>query len=230
MQVMNKYVIVGTLSVMAAVAIAFIGILNNAPDTKITTQSVYGDYKDICGYPVTHEMRLERFAKLIDSDDSFYYYRLHHAKFTHVEKENYLLANPLLDYWYESDDGRQIYFVTGACDLDNSNTQLVEIGPNYKKTVYPSYDDTKYDVLVAPGYPLIYKDTLKPVLDSDNCKRVADGYTADEKETLFTRENITFNPPWENQVIPLMDYCTSIGTYTMSVVEDHIQWKFTLKE
>ncbi len=186
------------------------------------------NYEDICGYPVTDQMRLDTISKISFRFNDPPYLELHSGKFTHVERSQYLTDIPLLQYWFDLDNGRQIYFEIEACDLDGSSMTLTEIGPNYgKEPQATDFDATKYKVLAAPGSPLIYKDTLLPVLDVDNCKRVADNYSKEEQPQLYTRETTTFDTPWKNQVFSLMDYCTSIGNYELKTLDGNINWSFT---
>lgn len=189
------------------------------------------NYEDICGYPVTDQMRLDTISKMSFRFNDPPYLELHPGKFTHVERSQYLTDIPLLQYWFELDNGKQIYFEIEACDLDGSSMTLTEIGPNYgKEPQATDFDATKYRILAAPGSPLIYKDTLLPVLDVDNCERVADNYSKEERPQLYTRETTTFDTPWKNQVFSLMDYCTSIGKYELKTLDGNINWSFTLFE
>ncbi|MCV0409630.1 hypothetical protein [Nitrosopumilus sp.] len=186
------------------------------------------DYEELCGYPVTDEMRLD----IIKNSWVSYgvpYLTSQQGNFTHVERSKYLTDIPDLQYWFVLKSGKQVYFEIGACDIDDSNITLGEIGPNYEKSQDIIVDGIHYTVLPAPGSPLIYNDTLLPVLDIDNCKRVADNYTKEERPKLFTRETTTFDAAWANQVFPLMDYCTGIGNYELKTIDGNINWSFTEK-
>lgn len=224
-------IIIGITSVASYFAYEQI-ILNDNPASKASKDSQESqNYEDVCGYPVTDKMRLGIISKASFGLDSEPYLKAHPGNFTHVERSQYLTDEPLLQYWFELKNNKQIYFEIGVCDLDGSNMTLTEIGPNYEKPQeIIGSDGTTYQVLAAPGDPLIYKDTLKPVLNYDNCKRVADGYTKRKGTTLFTRETTNFDNPWKNQVFPLMDYCTSIGNYEMTVIDDKPQWTFKILE
>ena len=105
-----------------------------------------------------------------------------------------------------------------------------EPGPNWEKPQDFVIDGITYVELNAPGGPLIYKDTLLPVLDKDNCKRIAKQHTEQERGTMNTRENPRYNqsPPWTYQILPLMDYCQSIGTFELKTADGNINWNFIL--
>ena len=221
----SKFLVPGSLSVLTLIAIFFVSISSD----NVTTQSVSDDYEKLCGYAVTDEMRLDMISKASFSSDSFPYLKGHSGNFSHVEKSVYLTDIPLIQYWFDLKNGNQVYFEMDVCNVDKSNITLGEVGPNYKKPEYTGFDTSKYIILPAPGSPLIYKDTLKPVLDLENCKRVADNYTKEERPKLFTRETTTFDAAWENQVFPLMDYCTGIGTYELKTRDGNINWSFTEK-
>ncbi len=228
----SKIILISSLSALAVIALFFVSTMNDISNNNVSTQSKPDNYEDVCGYPVTDEMRLDAISKLSYGFDPPYL-KLHPGNFTHVERSQYLTDIPLLQYWFELKNGKQVYFEMGACDIDGANITLATIGPNYKDWKIPEdadFDTAKYEILAAPGSPLIYQDTLKPVLDIDNCKRVADGYTKEERWQLFTRETTTFDPPWENQVFPLMDYCTGIGNYELKTLDGNINWSFTLLE
>lgn len=90
-------------------------------------------------------------------------------------------------------------------------------------------DGITYVELESPGRPLVYKDTLLPVLDADNCKRVADEYTKQQSQKIYLRENTFSERDWENQVFPLMDYCIGIGDYESETIDGNISWNFVLK-
>ncbi|MCE9651910.1 MAG: hypothetical protein K8Q89_02465 [Nitrosarchaeum sp.] len=188
------------------------------------------NYEDLCGYPVTHEMRKDIVESLKQRhDDTVSLVELNQGVFTHVDRSLYLTDMPRLQYWYEIKDGKQVYFEIDACAFDNSQTTYVQLGPNYEQSQDIIIDGVHHNILPAPGSPLIYKDSLLPVLDIDNCQRVADNYTKEERSKLFTRETTTFDAAWENQVFPLMDYCTGIGTYELKTHDGNINWSFTEK-
>lgn len=188
------------------------------------------DYEELCGYPVTHEMRRDIVESIKQRyDDKVPLVELHQGNFSHVERSLYLTDMPRLQYWYDLKDGKQMYFEIEACAFDSSHTSYGSPDPNHTKSQDVFIDGVYYKILPAPGSPLIYKDTLLPVLDADNCKRVADNYTEQEREQMLTRETVLLNPLWENQVFPLMDYCTDIGSYDMTTIDGKINWSFTEK-
>ena len=223
----SKFLVPGSLSVLALIAIFFVSVTINHDSNDLSTQSMPSNYEDICGTPVTDEMRLDIISKKSYSHDSIPYLKLHKGTFTHLEKSQYLTDIPIVQYWFDLENGKQVYFEMNVCDLEGSNITLGEIGPNYKKPQDIVMDGIKYKVLLAPGSPLIYKDTLKPVLDVSNCKRIADDYTIEERTRLIIRDD-SYDPVWKNQLFPLMDYCTGIGNYEMKTVDGHVTWSFTL--
>ncbi len=231
-----KIFLVGILSVVAVVALFVSLSVDDGTNNDISTQSEPYNYEDICGYPVTHEMRLDILSKskmgMRHDDPPFLDF--HDGVFSHVEKSQYLTDEPILHYWYDLENGKQVYFGIGACDLDDSDVLLTTLGPNYKDWKIPEdadFDITKYEVLAAPGSPLIYQNTLMPVLDVENCKRVADDYTNEGRWELVTRQTMNNSEaPWGNQLYPLMDYCTSIGKYELKTLDGNINWSYTLLE
>jgi hypothetical protein len=92
------------------------------------------------------------------------------------------------------------------------------------------FDSEKYYEEFDSGSPLMYLDTSNPVLDNDNCERYAYWLTKYQKEKLDRYEDYPRYPPWGNQIFPLVDYCTSVGDLTKTVVDDKIQWEFQLNE
>ena len=189
------------------------------------------DYEELCGYPVTHDMRrdfIESWKSRHDDRDPFVTIR--QGTFTHVERSNYLADIPILHYWYDLKNGKATYFAMEACSLDDYVFRG-EPGPNWEKPQDFVIDDITYVELNAPGGPLIYKDTLLPVLDEDNCKKIAKQHTEQERGKMYTRENPPHNqsPPWKNQLLPLMNYCQSIGTFELKTDDGNINWSFVLK-
>ena len=153
---------------------------------------------------------------------------LNQATFTHVERSLYLTDMPRLQYWYDLKDGRQMYFVVEACVSDDINVASFGYpGPNYEKPQDNVIDGVYHKVLSAPGYPLIYADSRLPVLDVDNCKRVAENYTKKERQELYTREHAGPEASWDYQVFLLMDYCADVGVFEMTSVDGKINWIFT---
>ncbi|MCV0391964.1 MAG: hypothetical protein K5790_01580 [Nitrosopumilus sp.] len=188
------------------------------------------DYEELCGYPVTHEMRRDIVESLKHADDRIPLVELNQGVFTHVERSLYLTDMPRLQYWYDIKDERQMYFEIEACAFDDSFIiHYVYPGPNHEESQDIVIDGVYHKILSAPGSPLIYKDSLLPVLDVDNCKRVADNYTKKERQDLYTRENAHPEASWNNQIFLLMDYCTTIGNFEMTTVDGQINWIFTEK-
>ena len=99
------------------------------------------------------------------------------------------------------------------------------------KLPIPDFDTAKYEVLDSSDFLLIYKDTFKPVLDIDNCQRGADSYTKRGIWELPTTRETSHSdhPAWKNQVLPLMDYCASVGDYVLKTADGNINWSFTVK-
>ena len=188
------------------------------------------DHEELCGYPVTYDMHrdfIESWKGRPGDKDPFL--TIKQGIFTHVERSNLLTDMPILHYWYELKNGQQVYFGMEACALDDLLFRA-EPGPNYEKPQEFEIDGTTYvELSSVPGNPWGYKDTLLPVLDVDNCKRVADEYTEQERERLLTRHTVNFDPQWKNQAFPLMDYCTSIGDYELNTLDRKITWTFTEK-
>lgn len=97
---------------------------------QIIVQSESHAYDDLCGFPVTDEMRLKaihdnsyRFTK-----EGISYFELYPGNFTHTTlAENYLPDDPHLNYWFELENGNQVYFRIGACDVDGSDTTRFEV-------------------------------------------------------------------------------------------------------
>ncbi|MFB5620847.1 MAG: hypothetical protein ACE5RC_06940 [Nitrosopumilus sp.] len=200
----------------------------NGKQTKYFTKMYSNNYEELCGYPVTQEMQktfLESWKSRPDDKDSFLTIR--QGVFSHVERSQYLTAIPILHYWYDLKDGKQTYFGMEACSLDKILFRA-EPGPNYEKPKDIVIDGVTYVELEAPGKPLIYKNTLLPLLNIDNCKKVADVSTEQQRQKIFTRENTDPDIPWANQIFQLMDYCNEIGNYEMNVVDGKIKWIFTV--
>lgn len=222
--------------VFAIVAIVIIGIISTSFyfDSKQKTdkdQLETQNYEDICGYPVTDDMRLDIISKaVLAGSDPEPYLEVNPAKFTHVKKLSYLVDIPILQYWFElEEDKQQIYFELDACNLDDSNILFAIPNKIQPKPSIPDFDTAKYEELHPPGGLLIHKDTLKPVLDADNCQRVAKQHTKYESWEMHTRENPPYStyPPWKNQILPLMNYCQSIGTFELKTADGNINWSFT---
>ena len=221
-----KLLLFGSLSVLAVIVLFFASVSTS----DVGSQSKSDNYKELCGYQVTDEMRLEIIYKYPTAgSEPLPYLQSHPGNFTHVEKSQYLEYYPSLKYWFELEDNRTGYFELGACDLDDSNITFGMPNKIQPKPTISDFDTTKYEALEAPGRPLIYKETLRPVLDIDNCQRIADGYTKEERWELFTRETTTFHPAWENQVFPLMDYCASLGNFVLKTADGNINWNFIIR-
>ena len=87
-------------------------------------------YEDVCGFPVTDEMRLNaiyeqsyRFTR-----EGIPYFELNPGNFTYVKlAENYDLDDPHLEYWFVLENRqKEIGFRIGACDIDGSSVSLFE--------------------------------------------------------------------------------------------------------
>ena len=202
----------------------------NDKPVKYFTDFDTEDYEELCGYPVTHEMRrdfIESWKGMPRDKDP--YLTIKQGTFTHVERSQDLTAIPVLHYWYDLKNGKKMYFAMEACSVVDLHYRA-EPGPNWEKPKEFEIDGVTYvELKNVPGGPWGYKDTLLPVLDVDNCKRVADGYTEQEREKLLTRETAYHDAPWKNQVFLLMDYCQSVGTFELKTADGNINWNFVLK-
>ena len=190
------------------------------------------DFADICGFPITDRTRLGFiYEKSNDfTNDDVSYLKLWGGTFTHVELSQYYEHTyPSLEYWFTLRTGEQVYFEIGACDTDGSGITLGKPGSDYLK-VKPGMYDNEYERISVPGFPLINTVTMQPVLDVDNCQGIAEYYTTLQSHTMFTPENVTFDPLWKDQVFPLMDYCNDIGRYTLDVIDGKINWGFSTLE
>ena len=189
------------------------------------------DYEDICGFPVTDEMRLNAIydGSTNFTNDGMSYLTLRGGSFTHVELSQYYETEyPSLHYWFTLRNGQQVYFKIGACEVEGSNITLGKPGPDYMK-IKPGMYDNEYHHIQGPGFPLINTVTMQPVLDIENCQGIAEYYTTLQSHTMFTRENVTFDPLWKDQVFPLMDYCNDIGNYEIEILYEKIKWSFKIK-
>ena len=202
----------------------------NDKSVKYFTDLDSEDYEELCGYPVTHDIRRDFIESWKDRhDDKDPLLTIRQGTFTHVERSQHLTDIPILHYWYDLKNGKQMYFAMEACSIDNFLFRG-EPGPNWEKPKEFKIDGTTYvELKNVPGGPWGYKDTLLPVLDVDNCKRVADEYTEQERERLLTRQTAYFDTPWKNQGFPLMDYCQSVGTFELKTADGNINWSFTEK-
>ncbi len=221
----SKFLLVGLLSALTIIGLFFASVLTD----DVAPLSVSNNYEELCGYPVTDQMRLDLiYQSSWNSDSSPFKEGI--GNFTHTERSLYLTDIPLLQYWFELKDGKKIYFELGACDLDDSDISAAQMNPNYEKPQDIVIDGLHYVEFVGPGSPLIYKDTLLPVLDVDNCQRVAEYGTKVGKWKLFVDGGYDGDDtPWKNQVLPLRDYCQNIGTFELKTADGNINWSFTLK-
>lgn len=186
------------------------------------------DFADVCGFPITDQTRLGFiYQKSNDfTNDGLSYLKLWEGTFTHVELSQYYEnIYPSLEYWFTLRDGDQVYFKIGACDTDGSGITLGKPGPDYLK-IKPGMYDNEYERISAPGFPLINTMTMQPVLDIDNCQGIAEYYTTLQSHTMFTPENVIFDPLWKDQVFPLMDYCNDVGNFTLEELDGKINWSF----
>lgn len=228
----SKILLVGSVSVLAVLgaffASFFINDVENDVLNAVEVQLEPYAFEDVCGYPVTDEMRL----KIIDdkstrfTHDGLSYLKVRGGVFTHVElAQHYQYQYPSLDYWYTLKNGKQVYFQIGACDIDDPNITLGESSVEYLK-IKPETGEVTLEQISAPGFPMVNTVTMKPILDVENCQRVAKYYTTLQSHTMFTRENVTFDPIWKDQVFPLMDYCNDTGDFQMDIIGEKIKWVF----
>ncbi|MCV0409629.1 hypothetical protein [Nitrosopumilus sp.] len=229
----SKILLVSSLS-----AISFLGVFvflsinnddlikNNMDDGVVVNLESYA-YEDVCGYPVTDEMRLDLISRSSWSHDSFPYLKGHPGHFTHVILSRDIEAIPVLQYQFELDSGKHVSFEMDACNLDSSKIGLIEYGPTYLKP-QSEYGDAFFNTISVPGNPMVQFSTMQPVLDAENCQRVAKYYTTLQSHTMFTRENVTFDPIWKDQVFPLMDYCNDAGDFKMDIIDEKLKWSFVV--
>ena len=217
--------------VVLGVIIASFSINDDAAaENTATVQLKPYDYEDICGFPVTDEMRLNLIReKSTDfTADGMSYLKVRGANLTHVELSQYNHdLYPALQYWFELKNGKQVYFEIGACDIDDPDVTMGTPGSTYLKPIPENCTD-KFEKISIPGFPLVNCHTMEPVLDADNCKSIADYYTRMQSNTMFTRENVAFDPLWKNQVFPLMDYCNDLGIFEIYIIDEKIKWSFIL--
>ena len=196
----------------------------------VSSQLITYAYEDVCGFPVTDQMRLDLIYEASHdfTNDGLSYIKLRGGTFTHVELSQYYNhVYPSLEYWFTLKNGQQVNFKIGACDVKDPNVSLGSAFEAYYK-IKPETGEEKYDHLSAPGFPMVNAVTMQPVLDMANCHRMTEYYTKMQSPTMFTRENVTFDPLWKNQVFPIMDYCNDIGNYEMNIIDGKIEWSFTV--
>ena len=196
----------------------------------VSFQSITYDYEDICKFPVTDKMRLALIEEASHdfTNDGLSYIKVRGGHFTHIELSQYSEhAYPSLEYWFTLRNGNQINFKIGACDVDDPRVSLGSAFEQYYK-IKPDTGEEKYEHISAPGFPLVNTVTMQPVLDDANCYRMADYYTKLQSPIMFTRENVTFDPLWKEQVFPLMDYCNDAGDFKMDVTGEKLRWDFVV--
>lgn len=226
----SKLVLTGSVSVLVVLGVFFasFSMENNTSDDLVVELEPYA-YEDICGFPVTDQMRLDTLYEQSTrfTNDGLSYLKLHKANFTHVKLAQYYDHKyPTLEYWFTLNNGQQVFFSISACDLENPNTSLGKAFGEYYK-IKPETGEENYEQIPVPGFPMVNTVTMKPVLDADNCKRMTDYYTRMQSHTMFTRDNVDFDPLWKDQVFPLMDYCNEIGDFQMDVIDGKkIEWSF----
>lgn len=194
----------------------------------VSFQSITYDYEDICKFPVTDKMRLALIedASHDFTNDGLSFIKLRGGEFTHIELSQYYEhAYPSLNYWYVLNNGQQVYFKIGACDQDGSGVSLGKPSEEYFK-IKPDSGEEMIEPISAPGFPMVNTVTMKPILDIENCHKITEYYTKMQSPIMFTRENVTFDPLWKDQVFPIMDYCDDIGDFKMDVVDEKLQWSF----
>lgn len=109
---------------------SFTGVVSSTHNQKqFIASSEYYSYEDLCGFPVTDKMRLKA---IHDNGHHFTregisYFELYPGNFTHITlAENYLPDDPHLNYWFELENGGQMYFRIGACDVEGSDITRFE--------------------------------------------------------------------------------------------------------
>ncbi len=200
--------------------------------SNVSIQSKSYDYEDVCGFPVTDEMRLDVIYEESThfTNDGLSYLKVRGGVFSHVELAQYYDHQyPSLEYWFTLKNGQQVNFRIGACGLiDGSYITLGTSFDEYYK-IKSATGEAKYEQISAPGFPMVNTVTMQPVLDIENCQRISEYYTKMQSDTMFTRENVTFDPLWKNQVFPLMDYCIDVGNYELKILDGMRNWSFTVK-
>ncbi|WP_371503983.1 hypothetical protein [Nitrosopumilus adriaticus] len=225
----SKILLVASVSFLAVLGAFFASFfINDVENDVLNAVEVLLEpyaFEDVCGYPVTDEMRLDLISQASWSSDSFPYLKGHPGHFTHVILSRDIEVIPVLQYQFELDTGKHVSFEMDACNLDSSKIGLIEYGPNYLK---PSteYGDSVKKIISVPGNPMVQFSNMQPILDVENCQRVAEYYTTLQSHTMFTRENVTFDPIWKDQVFPLMDYCNDTGDFQMDIIGEKIKWVF----
>ena len=75
-------------------------------------------YEDVCGFAVTHEMRLDIIKKNgFFSSDRISFLTLQPGNFTHVVLSKWDNGIPRLHYWFQLDRGGQVNLSIDACDV-----------------------------------------------------------------------------------------------------------------
>ena len=227
----SKLLLIGSISIVVIITLVFTSVPTDtiSKNDAVMKLKPY-DYEDVCGFPVTDEMRLNIISEESTrfTNDGMSYLKVRGANFSHVELSQYNHdIVPALQYWYELRNGEQVYFEIGVCDIDNPKITLGTMGSTYLKAIPDNCDD-EFEKLSVPGFPLVNCYTMEPVLDVDNCKGLAEYYTKMQSPTMFTRENVTFDPLWKDQVFPLMDYCNDIGNFKMDIIGEKLKWSFTV--
>ena len=104
-------------------------VSNTLNQKQLIASSESYTYEDLCGFPVTDMMRLNT---IYDNSHRFTqegisYFELYPGNFTHTTlAENYIPDDPHLNYWFDLENGEQIYFRIGACDVDGSDITRFE--------------------------------------------------------------------------------------------------------
>lgn len=206
----------------------------SASKTSVQDLEPY-DYEDVCGFPITDEMRLDAILEGSTqfSNDGYSYLTLRGGTFSHVELSRHSAdVYPTLQYWFTLRNGLQVYFTMDACEVEGvSDGSKMSLGtsnePYYE--LHPPTGEDRYEIMSAPGHFMIHSITREPVLDAENCERISKYYTTMQSDAMFTEENVTFDPLWKNQLFPLMDYCTGIGNFELKIVDGKRHWSFTVK-
>ena len=122
----QKIILLGTILAIAAISVPMaINYTSDKTPQKSSTKPY--DYEDVCGFPVTDEMRLDVIYEESKrfSNDGFSYITLRGGTFSHVEiSEHSEYEYPSLNYWFTLKNGEQIYFKIGACNIENPHVTL----------------------------------------------------------------------------------------------------------
>ena len=108
----------------------FVNAISATNSQKQFLKSESYSYEELCGFPVTEQMHLKA---IYDNSHRFTregisYFELYPGDFTHSTfAENYPPNDPHLNYWFDLENGKQVYFRIGACDVDGSDITRFEV-------------------------------------------------------------------------------------------------------